>query len=59
MGKIFWLMRDPWFLFGVRLGPRYFKLKRTRNELFSERNGYAKVGRFAGWSFVYFKETGK
>jgi hypothetical protein len=45
-------LRGPFAGLFIRFGRRgSFILKPTRNELFSERHGYKKNHRFAGWSW--------
>jgi len=46
---------NPRFFLGINVGAGYFKIKRTKNEMFSERNGYDKILRLFGVSFIYRK----
>ena len=51
--KLFYL-REIGNGFGLRVGPFYVRVKRTSNELFSERHGYQLVFRhYSGWSVVF------
>lgn len=44
-----WISKELWALTTAK---NHYKFKRTKDELFSERNNYHKVYRFCGYSFI-------